>query len=73
MTSFKRLVLKSELQITLYELAKAGAQNVTCVERSDDQVEVTATLPTAPTSKPGNMRIGKLRFGHIIPPSDDKT
>jgi len=67
MISFKRLVLKTELQITLNELEKAGAQNVAWVECSASDVEVTAELPA-----PARIRAGNLRFGGRGKKPDDK-
>lgn len=58
MIPFKRLVLKTELQITLHELKQAGAQNIAWVERSGSEVEVTAELPGPPRMRAGNLRFG---------------
>ena len=58
MPPFKRLVLKSQLQITLHELEQAGAHDIAYVERSDGQVEITAVLTSLPPRRPGNLRFG---------------
>lgn len=58
MFPFQRVVLKSQLEITLAELEREGARDLTCSAAADGTVEVTGFLPTAPLRKPGALRFG---------------